>query len=282
MNSGSKLLSHRAALCNMVRRVAVDAGELILEYADGLQKMEIVSKSDGSPVTQADEQAEKLIEDSLKKILPDIPFIGEEKVAENGMVDKSGSEYFWLVDALDGTREFISGGENYTVNIALVHHDLPVLGVVYAPEKGEIYFGFTETDGEGKAFRFFEDSEKEKPIRVRPMPKEGLVVFSSKHFADNEKMEIFLGNFKIAKVLHMSSSLKICNIAAGKADLYPRLGKTCEWDTAAGDAILRAAGGIIRDLDQNILQYGQGLRENYLNPEFVASSKELFWEKDIF
>jgi len=274
----SKLLSHRAALCNMVKRVAVEAGELILEYADGLKDMKAVSKSDGSPVTQADEQAEKLIEKHLLELLPDVPFIGEEKVAGDGVVDTGGSEYFWLVDALDGTREFINGGENYTVNIALVHKDVPVLGVVYAPEKGELYYGFTETDGEKKAFRFLEDTEKEKSIRVRSMPKEGLVVFSSKHFANNEKMEIFLGNFKIAKVLHMSSSLKICNIAAGKADLYPRLGKTCEWDTAAGDAILRAAGGIIRDLDQNTLQYGLGLRENYLNPEFVASSKELFWE----
>lgn len=274
----SKLLSHRAALCNIVKRVAVEAGALILEYADGLKDKEIVAKDDGSPVTMADEEAEKLIEKRLYDILPEIPFIGEEKVADQGKIDIGKAEYFWLVDALDGTREFISSGENYTVNIALVHRDSPVLGVVYAPEKGELYYGYIEEEGESKAFRYLEDSDKEKSIRVRSMPKAGLVVFSSKHFANNERMETFLQNFKIAKVLHMSSSLKICHIAAGKADLYPRLGKTCEWDTAAGDAVLRAAGGVIRDLDQNILQYGQGIRKKYLNPEFVASSTELFWE----
>tara|TARA_B100001989_G_scaffold242515_1_gene209347 strand:- start:240 stop:1070 length:831 start_codon:yes stop_codon:yes gene_type:complete len=274
----SKLLSHRAALCNIVKRVAVEAGELILEYADGLRENETSAKTDGSPVTRADEEAEKLIEKKMYEILPDIPFIGEEKVAAQGAVDTNSSEYFWLVDALDGTREFISGGENYTVNIALIHNKVPVLGVVYAPEKGELYYGFTEENGEGQAFRYLEDTDKEKKIRVRSMPKEGLVVFSSKHFANNERMEKFLQNFKVAKILHMSSSLKICHIAAGKADLYPRLGKTCEWDTAAGDAVLRAAGGAVRDLEQNIFCYGQGIRENYLNPEFVASSIDVFWE----
>lgn len=270
-----KLLTHRAALCNIVRRTAVEAGELILRYYDGIEEMAHESKEDGSPVTMADRAAEKLIEDALLKMLPDIPVIGEEGIAAGNRFDLSAAEYFWLLDPLDGTRDFVAGGKDFTVNIALIHNNQPVLGVVYAPERGELYAGFTEQDGVSRAFRYFEDSDNEKDIRVRKVPSEGLTVMTSSHYSSGGRMDSFLQDYKIAKIKRQSSSLKICAVASGKADIYPRLGKTCEWDTAAGDAILRAAGGMIRDLDGNDFIYGRG-NDDFANPEFIAASLDLF------
>ncbi len=272
----SKLLEHRAALCNVVRRIATEAGELTLDYFDeaGFEGADI--KSDGSPVTKADQEAEKLIEDNLKKTLPDVPMIGEELIAEGHTPpDLSNEEYFWLVDPLDGTKEFVSGSGDYTVNIALIYKKQPVLGVVYAPAIGELYYGYTEEDGISKAFRWLEDTETEKVIKARRAPSRGLTVVSSRRHGSGERLEKFLSNYKIDKMVKRGSSLKICAIAAGKADIYPRFGPTCEWDTAAGDAILRAAGGMVQELDGTPFVYGRG-DPKFLNPEFVAASNDVF------
>lgn len=270
-----KLLSHRAALCNMVRRIANDAGSLILEYYDGIQDMSHDFKADGSPVTKADQEAEKLIVKALRTILPNIPVIGEEGAAEGVGANLSDHDYFWLVDPLDGTRNFVQGGKDFTVNIGLIYMQKPVLGVVYAPERGEMYAGFTEQDGKTRAYRYFEDSDVEKDMFVRTPPSEGLTIMTSSDSPVGSRLEAFLQDYKVAKIQRRASSLKICAIANGKADLYPRLGKTCEWDTAAGDAILRAAGGIIKDLDGNEFVYGRG-NPNFENPEFIAASTEIF------
>jgi 3'(2'), 5'-bisphosphate nucleotidase len=267
----SKLLQNRAALCNMVRRLAIEAGDITLQYFDEAGFHGTEHKQDGSPVTQADREAEVLIEKGLLNLLPDVPVVGEEAIAAGHTPDISGSEYFWLVDPLDGTREFISGSGDYTVNIALIHHGEPVLGVVYAPALGDLYAGFVEADG-GKAVRWNADSDKEKEIYVRTPPKAGLTVVASRsHGTKAEQMEKFLEDYKVEKLLKRGSSLKICIIAAGKADLYPRLGTTSEWDTAAGDAVLRAAGGKIVDLEGNPLRYGKAAAK-FLNPHFVASA----------
>lgn len=265
-----KLLSHPKALCNIIRRVAIQAGELTLNHFDesGYQGAEI--KGDGSPVTIADREAELVIEKELKNITPDIPMVGEEACEQGRIPDLSGSEYFWLVDALDGTKEFISGSGDYTVNIALIHAGTPLLGVVYAPVKGELYAGC----GPGTAVRYMEETDKEKPIQVRTPPAEGLTVVASANHSNEEKLQSFLSEYKVAKLLKRGSSLKICTVAAGKADLYPRLGPTCEWDIAAGDAVLRAAGGIITDLDGNDFSYGHSERK-FLNGEFIACPEEL-------
>ena len=271
--STQKLLDNLGALTNMVRRIALEAGEITLKYFEGADCGQLQDKSDGSPVTLADQEAEALIEAKLAEITPGIPIIGEEaasagKAPEN--FDRDG--YFWIVDPLDGTKEFIGGGGDYTVNIALIHQNVPILGVVYAPAKGELYAGHAEST----AIRWLEDTDNEKPIHVRNIPKEGVVVVASKSHGDPARRDQFLEQFKVEKLTKRGSSLKICIIAAGKADMYPRFGPTCEWDTAAADAVLRAAGGYVTDINGNPLTYG-GSNEKWLNPEFIASSFE-WWD----
>jgi 3'(2'), 5'-bisphosphate nucleotidase len=273
--SAEQLLQNPGALCNMVRRIVLEAGEIVLKYFESQDTTHIESKADGSPVSIADREAETFITMSLHQLLPDVPVIGEEAAELGKLPDLTNAEYFWLVDPLDGTKEFISGGTDFTVNVALIHKGEPVLGVVYAPEAGYLYAGH----GEGTALRWSAETEHDKFIKVRKSPKEGLTVVSSLHHGDGSKLEKFLEQFKIEKILKRGSSLKICSVAEGKADIYPRFGPTCEWDTAAGDAVLRAAGGVLTDLEGKPLTYGHADRK-FLNPEFVACSFEWFGRED--
>lgn len=263
-----KLLENLPALCNMVKRIAIAAGEITLEYFDD-PTMEADQKSDGSAVTQADNRAEKYIQGELLAILPNIPFVGEEAVENKDVKafsEIADYEYYWLCDPLDGTKAFINGEPDYTVNIALIQNGDPVMGVVYAPAQGILYAGH----GPGTAVRWSEETDKEKSISVRPVPSSGLTAFTSKSFDLTSRKDDLLGHFKVEKVLKKSSSIKICCIAAGKADIYPRLGPTCLWDTAAADAVLRAAGGMISDLQGKPMRYIP-LDAKFLNPYFVAS-----------
>lgn len=267
--SSDKLLSYPKALCEQVKRLAVEAGDITLDYFDegGVDSQQ---KEDGSPVTLADQHAEKVIIKGLNEMTPSVPVVGEESMAAGKKPDISKSDYFWLVDPLDGTKEFISGSGDFTVNIALIFKGEPVLGVVYAPYHGLLYAGF----GLGTATKWLEDTDIEKKILTRRAPVEGLTVVASKSHGKGEKLDKFLSDYKVKKLLKKGSSLKICAVAAGKADIYPRFGPTCEWDTAAADAILRAAGGVMTDTDGNPLVYG-GRREGFLNPEFIAWSGDL-------
>ena len=267
----NRLLEHPAALTNQIRRIAYDAGEITLDYFDDSGAMEAMTKDDGSPVTLADQKAEEFITEKLKEITPDITIIGEEAVAAGHRPDVSDQDYYWLVDALDGTKEFVSGSGNYTVNIALIYKNEPLLGVVYAPFLGEMYTGNPDTG----AIRWIEDLDSEKTITTRQIPKKGITVVSSRSHGSGEKLESFLEQFKVEKVVKKGSSLKICAIAAGKADLYPRFGPTCEWDTAAGDAVLRAAGGGLTDTEGNPFRY-TGEDPKFLNSEFIAWSGALY------
>ncbi len=265
------LLKHKQALCNQVRRIAIEAGEITLAYFDegGFSNSDI--KDDGSPVTQADQKAEIYITNALKNILPDVPVVGEEAASEGKCPDLSGERFYWCVDPLDGTKEFISGSGDYTVNIALIEDDRPVLGVVYAPVHGELYAGW----GEGTALRWMEDTDSEKSIRTRKAPTEGITVVASKSHGSGEKLDNFLNDYKVKKLVKRGSSLKICAVAAGKADMYPRFGPTCEWDTAAADAVLRSAGGILTDTNNKPLVYRKAANK-FLNPEFLAWSGDLY------
>lgn len=265
----SKLLSHLPALCNVVRRIAFDTGELALDYFDEGAAFSPEYKADGSPVTEADRKCEKFIEDALASTLPGIPVIGEEAVSSGKVADITGCEYFWLVDPLDGTRDFITGSPDFTVNIALIKNGSPVLGVIYAPAHGEMY----AAHGEGTAVRWLQETDNEKTIRVRKPQRSGLTVVTSKN-RGIEEINRYLEQHKVSKIVRRASSLKICAIASGKADLYPGLSQTCEWDTAAGQAILEAAGGEIVALDGKPLVYGQG-RKDFVNPSFVARSRFL-------
>lgn len=266
----SKILEHPEALCNMVRRLAVEAGNITLEHFDdaGYQGADV--KGDGSPVTLADQAAEAVIEKALKDMTPDVPMVGEEATSEGRIPDLSDTEFYWMVDPLDGTKEFISGSGDYTVNIALIYQHRPVLGVVYAPVKGELYAGH----GVGTAIKWMEDTGKDKMISVRPVPPQGLTVVASKSHGSGEKLDNYLSQYKVEKLIKRGSSLKICAVAAGKADLYPRFGPTCEWDTAAGHAVLIAAGGDLTNVDGSPFVYGK-VHDKFLNPEFIAKSADL-------
>jgi 3'(2'), 5'-bisphosphate nucleotidase len=267
----SSLLDHPAALTNQLRRVAIEAGEVTLDFFEEAG-LTYEAKDDGSPVSLADQKAEERITGALKDLTPDIPLIGEESVASGKLSDLSSFEYFWLVDPLDGTKEFISGSGEYTVNIALIEGGKPVIGVVYAPATGELY----AAHGPDTAIKWLAETGNEKLIRVRPPPPSGLNVVASKSHGSGEKLDHYLAHFKINKLIKRGSSLKICSIAAGKADLYPRFGPTCEWDTAAAHAVLSSAGGILVDAKSGTsLTYGHNRQGKWLNPEFIASGFEL-------
>lgn len=269
-NLPSKILKHLPALCQQIRRVAIQAGDLTLDYFDEGGYQGADAKSDGSPVTLADQKAEELIIKALKEITPEVVIVGEEAADSGYRPITENLEYFWLVDPLDGTKEFISGSGDYTVNIGLIHNHQPVLGVVYAPVHGELYAAC----GEGTAIRWTEESDKDRPISVREASAKGLTIVSSKSFGSGEKLETFLSHYKVKKSIKRGSSLKICSIASGKADMYPRFGPTCEWDTAAAHAILKSAGGYLTDMNGEELSYG-GHDPKFLNPEFVARSASI-------
>ncbi len=239
-----------------VLAIAREAGALIEDIrARGAAVRE---KADGSPVTVADEAANAFIVGRLAALTPDIPIIAEESVAE-GDVPTIG-ERFWLVDPLDGTKEFISRNGEFTVNVALIEDGLPTLGVVFAPAIGQLYLA-----GPG-AVTLEKDGGAARPIVVRRPAADGLVVVASRSHRD-AKTDDYLADFEVKSLTAAGSSLKLCLVAAGEADLYPRLGRTMEWDIAAGHAVLAAAGGRVETLDGAPLRYG---KPGFENPFFVA------------
>lgn len=253
-----------AELLESLATLARQAGAVVMSvYATDFA---VRGKGDASPVTEADERAEAVILAGLAQLAPEIPVVAEESMAAGRTPDVSGGR-FWLVDPLDGTKEFIGGSPDYTVNIALIKNHVPVLGVIYAPARGEMYAAY----GEGTAVRWLQDTNNEKPIRTRVPPRGGLTVMASKSRSIAE-LDKFLEEHKVEKIIRKGSSLKICAIASGKADLYPGLAETCEWDTAAGQAILESAGGEIVDLDGKPLRYGTKAGD-FKNPRFIAQAK---------
>ncbi len=241
--------------------VAYEAGEAIMAFYKVGHSVKI--KPDGSPVTDADKASEDIILLALTRITPDIPIVSEEAAAA-GSIPKTGKR-FWLVDPLDGTKEMIKRNGEFTINIALIEEGRPVLGVVYAPALQKLFAG---AEGCGA---FMESDGKSRRIACRPVPAEGLTVVVSRTHGDDNVMCQFLTGRKIMTRRKIGSSLKLCLIASGEADLYPRLGETMEWDIAAGDAIIRAAGGNVTTLDGNPLEYG---KPSYKNAPFVARGLE--------
>ncbi|MEQ8450038.1 MAG: 3'(2'),5'-bisphosphate nucleotidase CysQ [Nitratireductor sp.] len=240
--------------------IARQAGEAILDVYGG--DFEAREKADASPVTDADEAAEALIVPALKEIAPDIPVVAEEAAAGGDLPDVADGP-FWLVDPLDGTKEFLSRNGEFTVNIALIDGGRPALGVVLAPAVGALYAG---VDGLG-ATRRLADGEDQR-IAVRTPPAEGVTVIASRRHGDPEEIARFLGHRPIAAMTNVGSSLKFCKVAAGEADVYPRFGRTMEWDTAAGQAVLVAAGGLVTTREGATLGYAKN--PLFENPHFVA------------
>lgn len=260
-----KILNYLPALCNQIKRLAVEAGEATLPFFDESGAGAFTSKIDGSPVTEADKAADKIIREGLRSIAPSVPLISEED--EGDRLDISETEYFWLIDPLDGTSGFIKGNPDYTVNIALIKNKVPVLGVIYAPVLGELYSGH----GPGTAMRWFEETGVEKEIQMRGLKREGLTIAVSNYRGRTPKQDQLLEQFKVEKIIRRASSIKFCLLASGKADFYLCLREISEWDTAAGDAILRSAGGMVLDLEGRELQYGKKDR-NFTHPFFQATS----------
>lgn len=245
--------------------IAREAGNVIMAIYDALPETsgQVSYKVDGSPVTQADLAAHQLIARGLAKLAPDIPVVSEEDGASQ--VHRQPSGRFWLVDPLDGTKEFLARNDEFTVNIALVQDGVAVLGVVVVPALSLAYWGAA---GLG-AFRL--SPHGIEPIRVSNYQERSgraLRVLASKSHMNTET-QVFLRQLGPHELIQTGSSLKFCRIAEGSADLYPRLGLTCEWDTAAGQAILEAAGGCVSQLDNAPLRYG---KPDVVNPHFIATA----------
>jgi 3'(2'), 5'-bisphosphate nucleotidase len=240
-----------------LRPVAVQAGHATLRY---FGTTDATTKADGSPVTAADQAAEDILLPHLRAVTPDIPVVSEEE-ASKGLTPEVTGRRFWLVDPLDGTKEFLSGNGEFTVNVALIEDGAPILGVVVVPVRHEVYAGA------GPRTATLTDAGGERLITVRTPPPAGLTVVGSRSHGDAAAMDAFLAGRRVAEFRPAGSSLKLCLIAKGEADLYPRLGTTMEWDIAAGHAVLAAAGGRVETLDGQPFTYG---KPDYRNPHFAA------------
>jgi len=267
--------------------IAYNAGQLISEYYHQDDTVDIERKADGSPVTIADKAADKLICLALKALTPDIPLITEESIEQVPFEKRQAWSTYWLVDPLDGTKEFIANTGEYSVNIALVHNHHPVLGVVYGTELGNMYFAYQQQNANQKlnraakidglipskvkqTFDWKKLVEQAPAIKVNALPQgddEYKVAVSRRHGGELQRFMSQLGHCSKVK---MGSALKTCLVAEGKADIYPRFGPTSLWDTGAAQCILEVAGGAVLNAAGHPLEYIQ--TESLLNPFFIAVS----------
>ncbi len=242
---------------NVMRELALEAGACIMEIY-GKDDFSVKIKPDNSPVTEADEAADKLIFAGLSKAFPDIAIVTEEQSDSHSVT----AQRFFIVDPLDGTKEFVHRRGDFTVNIALVENGVPVLGVVYAPAKSRLFY----TDKSGRSQEEMTDGTVQ-PISVAAPDQSALTVVASKSHRD-QATDDYIAKYSVGEFRSAGSSLKFCLVATGEADIYPRLGRTMEWDTAAGHAVLRGAGGCVVRFDTHqSLTYGKPI---YENPFFIA------------
>ena len=250
-------------LIPVMRRLAIEAGALIMEIYNG-PDFDVKVKSDASPVTEADEAADALISAGLRTAFPDLMLVTEEQAASHA---QSG-DTFLIVDPLDGTKEFINRRGDFTVNIALVEGGVPTRGVVYAPARGRMFY----TTADGQSVEEMGELQPERPgaltqISVTTPNNSGLMVVASKSHRD-QATDDYINKYAVKDMKSAGSSLKFCLVATGEADLYPRVGRTMEWDTAAGHAVLSGAGGaVVRFDDHTPLRYG---KDGFANPFFIA------------
>lgn len=256
-------VSNSQRMVSTFRRLALEAGTAIMGVYER-PDFDVQVKSDDSPVTEADELADRIIRDGLRDAFPDMLVVTEETKASHG---KTASRFF-IVDPLDGTKEFIRRRGDFTVNIAFVEDGVPLRGVVYAPAKGRLFY--TLADGqsvEEKPPFHGEEPGPVQPISVSKPDNDALMVVASKSHRD-QATDDYIGMYSVRDMTSAGSSLKFCLVATGEADLYPRLGPTMEWDTAAGDAVLRGAGGHVVFFDGHApFHYGKAA---YRNPFFIA------------
>ena len=252
-----------AEMMRVFRKAAIEAGNRIMEIYEA-DDFEVRAKSDNSPVTAADEAADALIAAQLRAAFPDLPLVTEEQSDSHGQRVSS----FLIVDPLDGTKEFVQRRGDFTVNIAWVEDGVPLRGIVYAPARGRLFY----TDADGQSVEETGPFDPDQtgsvdPIRVAKPDNGALRVVASKSHRD-AATDAYIGKYAVADMKSAGSSLKFCLVATGEADLYPRLGRTMEWDTAAGDAVLRGAGGhVIGFEDHAPFTYG---KPGFANGFFIA------------
>ena len=251
---------HDVAFHKALVDIALEAGAEIMTVYNS-DDFCIETKDDDSPLTKADLAANAVIEKGLSDLTPKLPFVSEENLSQREGLKPGGM--YWLVDPLDGTKEFIKRRGDFTVNIALIKGSDPIFGVVFAPAQGLIYWGGKDIG----AWKF--DGSVTTEISVCEMQIKPRIVASASHL--NEDTKNFIDKYPSAELVHAGSSIKICMLADGRADLYPRLAPTCEWDTAAADAVLRGAGGMLFQIDGAPLIYS---KSDVLNPSFIGA-KEL-------
>lgn len=250
-------------LVEVMRRLSIEAGAKIMEIYEA-DDFDVKTKSDDSPVTAADEAADALISAGLRAAFPDVMLVTEEQSATHSTT----GDTFLIVDPLDGTKEFIHRRGDFTVNIALVEGGVPTRGVVYAPAKGRLFY----TNAAGQSVEETGDLAlghvgPTAAISVSDADNSGLMIVASKSHRD-QATDDYINKYKVEDMKSAGSSLKFCLVATGEADLYPRLGRTMEWDTAAGHAVLSGAGGeVVRFDDLEPLKYGKA---GYANPHFIA------------
>ncbi|WP_226780070.1 3'(2'),5'-bisphosphate nucleotidase CysQ [Oceaniglobus trochenteri] len=255
-------------LTRVMRRLALEAGDRIMEIY-GADDFEVKSKSDNSPVTEADEAADEIISAGLREAFPDVALVTEEQAASHDVQAST----FLIVDPLDGTKEFVQRRGDFTVNIAYVVDGLPVRGVVYAPAKGRLFYTTATGTSVEETGSFDKETPGETtPIKVSEPDNNALLVVASKSHRD-QATDDYIGKYSVQDMKSAGSSLKFCLVATGEADIYPRLGRTMEWDTAAGHAVLNGAGGrVVRFDDHSPLIYG---KSGYANPFFIAYSPDV-------
>jgi 3'(2'), 5'-bisphosphate nucleotidase len=261
-----------SALADALLPAVFAAARVQMRYFRSGAKVE--TKSDTTPVTAADQESEALLLQALARIAPHTPVVAEEAMAAGRIPDVGGGTVdYLLVDPLDGTREFISDRPEFTINIALIQNRRPTFGIIYAPALGQLFATLGERHAvevqvqpSSTASRFSDLATRE--IRSRAAPPEGMVAVASRSH-NSPGTDAFLGQFKIQQRTAAGSSLKFCVVAKGDADIYPRVGRTCEWDIAAGHAILNSAGGSVTMLDGAPFLYGRSA-DRFRNPDYVA------------
>ncbi len=253
---------------NIVKNIAYEAGDKILEIYHNSDFSQVVDfKADNSPLTLADKASHEIIAPALQKAFPEIPIISEEG-KDITYETRKDWEYFWLVDPLDGTKEFIKRNGQFTVNIALIHNKRPVFGIVHTPVPDELYFGLSTKIGNTEPGAFKQTSKNApQPIQVSKKEKDRIAVRSSSHAAPEE--EQLLAQYGVTESISRGSALKFCMVAEAKADIYYRHGPTMEWDTAAGQAVVEAAGGRVYagNTEETTFTYN---KESLLNGSFLV------------
>ena len=257
------------ALDNLIE-ISRQAGDEILDVYNGT--INVTLKDDLSPLTDADRRSNKVITDKLSLLYPDIPILSEEG-KKIDYSDRKGWNLFWLIDPLDGTKEFIKRNGEFTVNIALIEEGQPIAGVVYAPTKDTFWYGAREVG----SFKINSDSISKKISVINNSHNPIKIVSSRSH--PSSKLQSYLNRFERHEIIHMGSSLKICLVADGSAHIYPRLGPTMEWDSGAGHAVLKYAGGFLTDTNtEEELVYN---KQNLLNPDFICYGSSVKEEYEV-